>query len=71
MMGGETVFGFFLDGEEGQQPVIFGALARNVNSLGPKNTGPLEDDVGGENVFGILSGRGRGRSSYKFTITRG
>ena len=36
MMGGETVFGFFLDGEEGQQPVIFGALARTINSLGPK-----------------------------------
>ena len=60
MMGGETVFGFFLDGEEGQQPVIFGALARTVNSLGPKNTPPLEDDVGSENVFGVLSGREAG-----------
>ena len=55
MMGGETAFGFFLDGEEGQQPVIFG-IARTVNSL-LKNTPPLEDDVGSENVFGILSGR--------------
>ena len=60
MMGGETVFGFFLDGEEGQQPVIFGALARTINSLGPKNTPPLEDDVGDENVFGVLSGREAG-----------
>ena len=60
MMGGETVFGFFLDGEEGQQPVIFGALARSINSLGPKNTPPLQDDVGSENVFGILSGREAG-----------
>ena len=31
MLGGETVFGFFLDGEEAQQPVIFGALARSIN----------------------------------------
>ena len=60
MMGGETVFGFFLDGEEGQQPVIFGALARTINSLGPKNTPPLEDDTGSENVFGVLSGREAG-----------
>ncbi len=38
MVGGETVFGFFLDGEEAQQPVIFGALARNVNKdFGPAN----------------------------------
>ena len=26
LQGGETVIGFFLDGEEGQQPVIFGSL---------------------------------------------
>jgi len=26
LQGGETVMGFFLDGEEGQQPVIFGSL---------------------------------------------
>ena len=60
MVGGETVFGFFLDGEEGQQPVIFGALARNVNSLGPKNTGSYNDDVERENVFAVLSGREAG-----------
>ena len=28
MVGGETVFGFFMDGEEGQQPVIFGVSTR-------------------------------------------
>ena len=60
MVGGETVFGFFLDGEEGQQPVIFGALARNVNSLGPKNTGQYNDDVERENVFNVISGRDAG-----------
>ena len=38
MLGGETVFGFFLDGEEAQQPVIFGALPRTINPLGPDNT---------------------------------
>ena len=29
MLGGETVFGFFLDGEEAQQPVIFLSLIHN------------------------------------------
>ena len=71
MVGGETVFGFFLDGEEAQQPVIFGALARNVNPLGAKNSdgflipqGPTSfndrDNVERENAFGILSGRRAG-----------
>ena len=71
MVGGETVFGFFLDGEEAQQPVIFGALARNVNPLGAKNSdgflipqGPTNfndrDKTQRENAFGILSGRAAG-----------
>ena len=71
MVGGETVFGFFLDGEEAQQPVIFGALARNVNPLGPKNSdgfliqqGPTNfndrDKTQRENAFGIGSGRESG-----------
>lgn len=29
LMGGETCFGFFLDGEEAQQPVVIGLLHRN------------------------------------------
>ena len=71
MVGGETVFGFFLDGEEAQQPVIFGALARNVNPLGPKNSdgflipqGPVDfddrDKFQRENAFGIPTGRDAG-----------
>ena len=31
LQGGETVFGFFLDGIEAQQPVIFGSLAQHKN----------------------------------------
>ena len=45
MLGGETVFGFFLDGEEAQQPVIFGALPRSMKSSephGPDNTSKSE-----------------------------
>lgn len=45
MVGGETVFGFFLDGEEAQQPVIFGALPRSMKSSaphGPDNTAKSE-----------------------------
>ena len=51
MLGGETVFGFFLDGEEAQQPVVFGALARSINpELGPRNSGSISesDNVGAE-----------------------
>lgn len=29
LQGGETVLGFFMDGEDGQQPVVFGTLYRN------------------------------------------
>tara|TARA_Y100001970_G_scaffold117600_1_gene146214 strand:+ start:89 stop:2410 length:2322 start_codon:yes stop_codon:yes gene_type:complete len=32
LQGGETAVGFFLDGEEGQQPVIMGLLNRNQES---------------------------------------
>ena len=65
MQGGETVFGFFLDGEEAQQPVIFGALARANNlELGPRNTGSSiseSDNVGAEaNAFGVQTGRRSG-----------
>jgi len=31
LTGGETVIGFFLDGEDAQQPVIIGAIYRNEN----------------------------------------
>jgi hypothetical protein len=31
IIGGETVFGFFLDGDDAQQPVIVGTLYRNHN----------------------------------------
>ena len=31
VQGGETVFGFFLDGEEGQQPVVVGSFYANSN----------------------------------------
>ena len=66
MLGGETVFGFFLDGEEGQQPVIFGALARALG--GPKNDkkgskgthspdGDNKTDKEIENAFKVTSGR--------------
>ena len=31
LIGGETVFGFFLDGDDAQQPVIVGSIYRNAN----------------------------------------
>mgnify|MGYP001232584143 CR=1 FL=1 len=60
MVGGETVFGFFLDGEEAQQPVIFGALARSINDKsGPSNF--LRDGAESEaNAFAVATGRKAG-----------
>ena len=49
MLGGETVFGFFLDGEEGQQPVIFGALARSIKPTEPH--GPKNNDMSELGIF--------------------
>ena len=37
LQGGETVFGFFLDGEEGQQPVVLGLFHAN-SSIEPLKT---------------------------------
>ena len=39
LQGGETVMGFYMDGEDGQQPVIFGTLYRNrfVQDSSPQN----------------------------------
>ena len=55
MVGGETVFGFFMDGEEAQQPVIFGALPRSINSKGPENVTLDTDAESG--AFGVQSGK--------------
>lgn len=33
LVGGETVFGFFMDGDEAQQPVIFGSLYRAPSAI--------------------------------------
>ena len=57
MVGGETVFGFFLDGEEAQQPVIFGALARSKSEFGPNNYDDFTDEA---NAFSPISGREAG-----------
>lgn len=32
LVGGETVFGFFLDGDDSQQPVVIGSIYRNANT---------------------------------------
>jgi len=56
MVGGETVFGFFLDGDEGQQPVVFGALHRNPNAVSKIGTKEVEKE--GSSRFKAYSGIG-------------
>lgn len=58
MVGGETVFGFFMDGEEGQQPVIFGALVRSLK--GPTNVATDAKKREKGSAFSPLSGRKAG-----------
>ena len=59
MVGGETVFGFFLDGEEAQQPVVFGCLQRNLKEV--KNTISKETiDEEKSAGFGVFSGTSMG-----------
>ena len=59
MVGGETVFGFFMDGEEAQNPVVFGALARqnNKSGYGPTNSDVESISATEANAFGVVSGR--------------
>ena len=40
--GGENVLGFFLDGDDAQQPVIIGSFARGLQTGDVKNTPPSE-----------------------------
>tara|TARA_A100001388_G_scaffold88136_1_gene63722 strand:+ start:5115 stop:8225 length:3111 start_codon:yes stop_codon:yes gene_type:complete len=56
MLGGETVFGFFLDGEDGQQPVIFGALARSIKPTEPY--GPKNNSYSELGIFGARDATG-------------
>tara|TARA_B100000131_G_scaffold54079_1_gene48992 strand:- start:1102 stop:3636 length:2535 start_codon:yes stop_codon:yes gene_type:complete len=63
MVGGETVFGFFMDGEDAQQPVVFGALARSVNKTNsPTNVLQLstEGQKAESGAFGTTTGRNAG-----------
>ena len=63
MVGGETVFGFFMDGDDAQQPVIMGALARSVNKIkSPTNAMTLssEGKQAESGAFGTVSGRNAG-----------
>ena len=44
--GGENVMGFFLDGDDAQQPVIIGGFGRGTQSLDVKDENPSEQTSG-------------------------
>jgi hypothetical protein len=46
LVGGETVLGFFLDGEEGQQPVVMSCFYRNKATENAKEPGPFKPFTG-------------------------
>ena len=60
LQGGEMVIGFFLDGEEAQQPVVFGSFYANYNiedlttykeALDKGTTGFKPLEIGFQNVY--------------------
>lgn len=59
LVGGESVFGFFLDGEEAQQPVIMSCFYRspmvenvpNPNPFDPYPGAPSSGPLGGKNIL--------------------
>ena len=52
LSGGEFVFGFFLDGEEGQQPVVIGVLDKSAQTNQPKEI----PDIGFSPFSGYTNG---------------
>lgn len=51
LVGGESVVGFFLDGEEGQQPVIMGCFHRSPMVVNQPNPKPFQPFTGSKGVF--------------------
>ena len=58
LAGGETCIGFFLDGDEAQQPVIMGLLHRHANAM--NNISDEEIDSQDSNNFKTFSGHHNG-----------
>lgn len=58
LVGGETVYGFFLDGDDAQQPVIVGCLHRNESTINLVNQEFLETEKSSQfNPFPGNSGK--------------
>ncbi len=51
LVGGESVLGFFLDGEEAQQPVVMSCFHRSPMVVNVKNPNPFEPFTGSKGVF--------------------
>jgi hypothetical protein len=59
LLGGESVIGFFLDGEEAQQPVVMGCFHRSpvVENIDKPN--PFEPFTGSKGNFAVSGGSGK------------
>ena len=51
IIGGEAVVGFFLDGEEPQQPVVFGCINRSPAVINVQDPDPFEPFTGFKGKF--------------------
>jgi len=56
LIGGESVFGFFLDGDEAQQPVIMSCFHRSPAVVNVDNPDPFEPFTGFKGPFSRSSG---------------
>ena len=66
LQGGEMVVGFFLDGEEAQQPVVLGAFFANYNIEGEKSFKQALAD--GTTGFGALKYDDKIKNSHAFSL---
>jgi len=66
LVGGESVVGFFLDGDEAQQPVVMGCFHRSPAVVNVDNPNPFEPFTGAKG--NLTSGATRQKAPKKATV---
>jgi len=71
LVGGESVIGFFLDGEEAQQPVVMGCFHRSPVVENIDNPQPFEPFTGSKGVFATSGGNNSQQKTRQKVSTEG
>ena len=70
LVGGESVLGFFLDGEEAQQPVVMSCFHRSAATVNVDNPDPFQPFTGSKGAY-VKSGGGVSQSTRIKTQDQG